>query len=35
MAAIINAVPGKVYVIKDADTLVIMQRRFPESDIKS
>lgn len=35
MAAIINAVPGEVYVIKDVDTLVIMQRRLPESDIKS
>ncbi len=35
MAAIINAVPGEVYVIKDVDTLVILQRRIPESDIKS
>lgn len=35
MGEIINAAPGEVYAIKDIDTLVIMQRRLPESDIKN
>ena len=34
MGAIINAIPGESYSIADIDTLVIMQRRLPESDIK-
>ena len=34
MGAIINAIPGESYSIVDVDTLVIMQRRLPESDIK-
>ena len=35
MGAIINAIPGEVFTIKDVDTLVIMQRRLPESDLKN
>jgi len=34
MAQIINAIPGEVYVNKEAETLLIMQHRLPESDLK-
>lgn len=34
MGTIINAVPKEPFVSKDADTLLIMQRRLPESDLK-
>ena len=34
MAQIINAIPGEVYVNKEAETLLIMQYRLPESDLK-
>lgn len=34
MAQIINAVPGEVYANKEAETLLIMQHRLPESDLK-
>lgn len=34
MGGIINAIPGEIYAITDIDTLVIMQRRLAESDIK-
>ena len=34
MGTIINAVPKEVYVNKDAETLLIMQRRLPESELK-
>jgi len=35
MGAIINAIPGEIFVVKDVDTLVIMQRRLPKSDIQN
>lgn len=34
MGAIINAIPGEVFTMRDVDTLVIMQRRLQESDLK-
>lgn len=34
MAQIINAIPGEVYANKEAETLLIMQHRLPESDLK-
>jgi len=34
MAQIINAIPGETYANKEAETLLIMQHRLPESDLK-
>ena len=34
MAGIINAEPGRPYTAKDAETLLILQRRLPEGDLK-
>lgn len=34
MAQIINAIPGEVYTSKDAETLLIMQRRLSDCDLK-
>lgn len=34
MAQIINAIPGESYANKEAETLLIMQHRLPESDLK-
>lgn len=34
MAQIINAIPGEAYANKEAETLLIMQHRLPESDLK-
>lgn len=35
LGQIINAVPGEAFASKDAETLLIMQRRLEESDLKS
>jgi hypothetical protein len=35
MAQIINAIPGETYANKEAETLLIMQHRLPESDLKN
>ena len=34
MAQIINDIPGETYANKEAETLLIMQHRLPESDLK-
>ena len=34
MGQIINAIPGQAYTSRDADTLLVMQRRLAESDLK-
>ena len=35
MAQIINAIPGEVYSSKEAETLLIMQHRLPECELKN
>ena len=34
LAQVLNAVPGEVFSSKEAETLLIMQRRLPDSDLK-
>ncbi len=34
MATIVNLIPGDVFSCKDAETLLIMQRKLPESDLR-
>lgn len=34
MGKILNAVPGEVFINKDAETLLVVQRRLPESEIR-
>ncbi len=35
MATIVNLIPGEVFTCKDADALLILQRRLPDSDLKN